>query len=77
MIWEQPGLLSTFNIWGELMLNSVVPFLCYHSAAGREVWTTLVSERWMRRKSKGDVILAINLTEGVPPAFQGDKGLYK
>lgn len=66
-----------FNVWGRRMLNSYTPFLCYCSAAaaGRGVWTTLVSERRMWRKSKGDVILTINLTEEVPPAFQEDKKL--
>ena len=69
---------SRFLTYGEeRMLNSYMPFLCYCSAAaaGREVWTTLVSERGMRIKSKGDVILTINLTEEVCPAFQEDKRL--
>lgn len=58
------------NGWGEHVLSSCTPFLCYYSAAaaGREVWTTLVSEGRMQRKSKGDIILTVNLTEEVPPA---------
>lgn len=66
-----------FNVWGEHILNSYMPFLCYCSAvaAGREVWTILVSEGRMWRKSKGDFILTVNLTEGVPLALQEDTRL--
>lgn len=70
-------LFPLFIMWGKHMLNSYTPFLCSctASAAGREVWATVVLERRMWRKTKSDCIVRINLTGEVPPAFQEDKKL--